>query len=137
MAAANAAAADAALLLANKNNNSSHETFRVQDDAASHSSYNPDAKILENTAYIGFNPEQFTSFPGFVEATQLLGTLSNKMGMKSGFLKYWIRIIRSEASSAILLDTFWWFYLTFFDVSACFSCFCFIVSQSCSCLIRE
>ena len=29
-------------------------------------------------------------------------------------MKFWSPIIRSEASSAILLDSFWWFYLHYF-----------------------
>lgn len=71
-------------------------------------------KTLEDLMYLGFDENELTDFPGFVEAPQLLNNLSLKMGFKPSFLKYWTQIIRSDASIAILLDSFWWFYIKHF-----------------------
>lgn len=39
-------------------------------------------KTLEDLVYIGFDDNELTDFPGFVEAPQLLNNLSLKMGFK-------------------------------------------------------
>lgn len=38
-------------------------------------------------------------------------------------MKYWTVIIRTDASIAILLDSFWWFYLKHFKVDTFFIIF--------------
>ncbi|CAF0787840.1 unnamed protein product [Brachionus calyciflorus] len=77
-------------------------------------------KSMENFNYTGFSDHELTELPGRVEAPQLLNNLSNKMGFKKSFLKYWTTIIRTDASIAILLDSFWWFYLKFFKKDTTF-----------------
>lgn len=34
-----------------------------------------------------------------------------------GFRKFWKKLFLSEASVAVMQDTFWWFFLNRFDVS--------------------
>jgi hypothetical protein len=77
-------------------------------------------KTINGFAYVGFNPKELTELAGFQETPLLLNNLTAKMGFKSSFLRYWSPIIRSEASCAILQDSFWWFFLKYFKVN--FNC---------------
>lgn len=73
-------------------------------------------KTINGCAYPGFNSKELTELAGFQETPQLLNNLSARMGFKSSFMRYWNPIIRSEASCAILQDSFWWFFLKYFKV---------------------
>lgn len=39
-------------------------------------------KTLENIIYLGFDIKELSDLPGFIEAPQLLVSLSSKMGLK-------------------------------------------------------
>ncbi len=73
-------------------------------------------KTLENLIYLGFNHNELSDLPAYLEAPQILITVTNSMNFRKSFLRLFTPIIRSEASNAILSDGFWWFYLQYFKV---------------------
>ncbi len=73
-------------------------------------------KRLDNLLYLGFDPEELSDLPAYLETPQILTAVTNSMNFKDSFLRLWTPVIRSEASNAILMDSFWWFYLHFFKV---------------------
>jgi hypothetical protein len=65
------------------------EKMKRRDDFVRHGSEHEDLehkvnpkKTFENAIYVGFDDNELTEFPGFIEALQLLKNLSNKMKFK-------------------------------------------------------
>jgi hypothetical protein len=75
-------------------------------------------KTLENLIYLGFNHNDLSDLPAYLEAPQILITVTSSMNFEKSFLRLFTPIIRSEASNAILSDAFWWFYIKYFKVSS-------------------
>jgi hypothetical protein len=71
---------------------------------------------LEDTECTRFQDDKLPTLPNNSEPAQLLKIVTMKMKFKTSFLKYWMPIVRSEASCAILVDSFWYMLITYFKV---------------------
>ncbi|KAM4675364.1 protein FAM227B [Discoglossus pictus] len=103
---------------------SANETFLTEIDVPDHSGkassqikavYNvtdlEKKKDIENCIFPGYKYNEFTELPGHLEAAQVLNRVVKTHNLKGGNLKMWKKMFFSEASQAILQDSFWWFYL--------------------------
>jgi len=68
-------------------------------------------KNVEKYKYPGFNPSKLTKLPSFLQATQILNTVSDSQKFSSNFDKIWKSIFFSQSSVALLHDSFWWIFL--------------------------
>ncbi|XP_063722554.1 protein FAM227B-like isoform X2 [Symsagittifera roscoffensis] len=73
------------------------------------------SKSVEATHFPGFFPKEMLDFPGQYEAPVLMNAVTNRQSFNPGFMKFWKRIFQSEASVAIMQDTFWWIFLDKFE----------------------
>jgi hypothetical protein len=71
---------------------------------------------LEDTECERFQENKLPILPNNAEPAQLLKNVSMKMKFRPSFLKYWMPVVRSEASCAILIDSFWYMLMTYFKV---------------------
>ncbi|XP_031553743.1 protein FAM227B-like [Actinia tenebrosa] len=72
-------------------------------------------KSIQYTNYPGFFPNEMTTLPGQLEAPQLLNKVIKAQNFPPAFRKVLKKLFLSEASVAILQDTFWWFFLNCFQ----------------------
>ena len=72
----------------------------------------PRVRTIEQASYPGFFEHEFTALPGALEAPQVLNKITKLQQFPSAsFKKVWSRHFLSEASVAILQDSFWWLFL--------------------------
>nr|XP_002131035.2 protein FAM227B [Ciona intestinalis] len=76
------------------------------------------ASRTRNIDYVnfpGFRPKELTELPSQLEAPQLLNKVTEAQSFNRGFLQLWKKLFYSEASIAVMQDTFWWFFLENFE----------------------
>ncbi|XP_077863821.1 protein FAM227B-like [Saccoglossus kowalevskii] len=68
-------------------------------------------RSVENASFPGFNRKELTELPHQLESPQILDRVTHAQDFKPGFKKFWKKLFLSEASVAVMQDTFWWFFL--------------------------
>ncbi|CAF4914720.1 unnamed protein product [Rotaria sp. Silwood1] len=73
-------------------------------------------KTIENLRYKPFQPNVYTDWASdtTIEVIDILDKVTRAQKFKENFSYYWNKIIRSDTSQYLLIDTFWWFYLKYF-----------------------
>nr|XP_033776151.1 protein FAM227B isoform X3 [Geotrypetes seraphini] len=66
---------------------------------------------VEDCTFPGFKKEKLTDLPGNLEGPHVLNYVTKAQNFKAKFLRMWKTWFFSEASVAILQDSFWWFFL--------------------------
>ncbi|XP_071794283.1 protein FAM227B-like isoform X3 [Asterias amurensis] len=69
------------------------------------------ARSVETTTFPGFSRSELTELPHGLEAPQILDRITKAQDFNTGFNKFWKKLFLSEASVAVMQDTFWWFFL--------------------------
>ena len=72
-------------------------------------------KNVENVSFPGFRAGELTELPSQLEAPQLLNKITEAQTFNSGFAVFWKKMFLSEASVALLQDTFWWVFLEHYE----------------------
>lgn len=72
-------------------------------------------KSLDYYQFPGFNHGEFIELPAQLEAPPILHKVTTAQDFNPGFKKFWKKLFLSEASSAVLQDTFWWIFLDKFN----------------------
>ncbi|BFZ01391.1 hypothetical protein BsWGS_04430 [Bradybaena similaris] len=70
---------------------------------------------LDLLKFPGFKHGEFIELPAKLEAPPILHQVSKVQSFKPAFRKFWKMIFMSEASSAVLQDSFWWIFLDHFN----------------------
>ncbi|XP_075258003.1 uncharacterized protein LOC142350001 isoform X2 [Convolutriloba macropyga] len=73
------------------------------------------SKSVDAIHFPGFYAQEMLEFPGQYEAPVLMNAVTQRQSFNAGFMKFWKRIFLSEASVAIMQDTFWWIFLDKFE----------------------
>lgn len=71
-------------------------------------------RSLEYYVFPGFVHGEFIELPAQLEAPPMLHRVTGAQDFNPGFKKFWKKIFLSEASSAVLQDSFWWIFLDYF-----------------------
>ncbi|CAF3070549.1 unnamed protein product [Rotaria socialis] len=73
-------------------------------------------KTIESLSYKPFQPNVYNDWASetTVEVIDILNKVTNAQKFKGNFPYYWNKIIHSDTSQHLLVDTFWWFYLKYF-----------------------
>ncbi|XP_053405704.1 protein FAM227B-like isoform X2 [Mercenaria mercenaria] len=74
-------------------------------------------KSLEYCQFPGFRHGELIELPGQLESPPILHRVTKAQDFNPGFKKFWKKLFLSEASVAVMQDTFWWFFLHKFDTS--------------------
>ncbi|XP_052791484.1 protein FAM227B-like isoform X2 [Mya arenaria] len=74
-------------------------------------------KSLEYCTFPGFRHGELIELPGQLESPPILHRVTKAQDFNPGFKKFWKKIFLSEASVAVMQDTFWWFFLEKFDTN--------------------
>ncbi|KAK3097473.1 hypothetical protein FSP39_009958 [Pinctada imbricata] len=74
-------------------------------------------KTLEYCQFPGFRPGELIELPAQLESLPILHRVTKAQNFNPGFRKFWKKLFLSEASVAVMQDTFWWFFLSSFDKS--------------------
>ncbi|CAL1526420.1 unnamed protein product [Lymnaea stagnalis] len=72
-------------------------------------------RSLEYYQFPGFVQGELIELPSQLEAPPILHRITTAQNFNPGFRKFWKKVFLSEASSAILQDTFWWIFLDKFN----------------------
>ncbi|XP_046358597.2 protein FAM227B-like [Haliotis rufescens] len=72
-------------------------------------------KSLDYCCFPGFRHGELVELPGQLEAPPILNRVTNAQDFNSGFKKFWKKLFLSEASVAVMQDTFWWVFLDRFN----------------------
>ncbi|KAL4227293.1 hypothetical protein ACF0H5_012739 [Mactra antiquata] len=72
-------------------------------------------KSLEYCQFPGFRHGELIELPGQLESPPILHRVTKAQDFNPGFKKFWKKLFLSEASVAVMQDTFWWFFLEKFD----------------------
>lgn len=72
-------------------------------------------KSLEYCQFPGFRHGELIELPGQMESPPILHRVTKAQNFNSGFKKFWKKLFLSEASVAMMQDTFWWFFLSKYD----------------------
>lgn len=72
-------------------------------------------KNVEHVSFPGFRSGELTELPSQLEAPQLLNKITGAQTFNAGFQVFWKKMFLSEASVALLQDTFWWVFLEHFE----------------------
>ncbi|CAG5131155.1 unnamed protein product, partial [Candidula unifasciata] len=70
---------------------------------------------LDLLKFPGFKQGEFTELPDKLETRPILHQVSKTQSLKPGFRKIWEMLFLSEASSAVLQDSFWWIFIDKFN----------------------
>ncbi|XP_069480870.1 protein FAM227B isoform X3 [Ambystoma mexicanum] len=70
---------------------------------------------IEHCRFPAFKQTCLTELPGGLEAPQLLNRVTKAQHFKARVSKFWKKMFLSEASVAVLQDSFWWFFLERFQ----------------------
>ncbi|XP_033109646.1 protein FAM227B-like isoform X2 [Anneissia japonica] len=73
------------------------------------------ARSVEATRYSGYSAHELNDLPHGLEAPQILDRITKAQSFNSGFEKFWKKLFLSEASTAVMQDTFWWFFIDKFE----------------------
>lgn len=73
------------------------------------------ARSLETMTFPGFNKKELTDLPHGLEAPQILNRVTKAQDFNSGFNKFWKKLFLSEASVAVMQDTFWWLFVVLYE----------------------
>ncbi|XP_041366679.1 protein FAM227B-like [Gigantopelta aegis] len=73
-------------------------------------------KSLDYCSFPGFRHGELVELPGQMEAPPILHRVTNAQDFNPGFKKFWKKLFLSEASVAIMQDSFWWVYLHMFNL---------------------
>ncbi|XP_067411884.1 protein FAM227B isoform X4 [Emydura macquarii macquarii] len=68
-------------------------------------------KNVKNYRYPGFKLNQLTELPRHLEAAKLWDLIIKTHNFKGEVFKVWKKLFLSEASIAVLQDSFWWWFL--------------------------
>ncbi|XP_028397974.1 protein FAM227B-like [Dendronephthya gigantea] len=71
---------------------------------------NRKAKIVENTTYFGFTPNELTPLPRNLESQPVLNKVTKIQNFPQPFRNVWKKAILSEASVSVFQDSFWWIF---------------------------
>ncbi|KAK7496928.1 hypothetical protein BaRGS_00011908 [Batillaria attramentaria] len=72
-------------------------------------------RSLDYCVFPGFCHGELVELPGQLEAPPLLHRITNVQKFNPGFRKFWKKLFLSEASAAMMQDTFWWIFLDQFN----------------------
>lgn len=72
-------------------------------------------KTVEFCQFPGFRHGELVELPSQIESLPILHKITKAQDFNPGFKKFWKKLFLSEASVAVLQDTFWWFFLYKFD----------------------
>ncbi|XP_033750969.1 protein FAM227B-like isoform X3 [Pecten maximus] len=72
-------------------------------------------KSLEYCQFPGFRHGELIELPGQMESPPILHRVTKAQNFNPGFKKFWKKLFLSEASVAMMQDTFWWFFLSKYD----------------------
>lgn len=72
-------------------------------------------KSIEHCTFPGFREGELTELPAQMETPQILNQVTKAQNFRSGFKKFWKKIFLSEASVAVTQDSFWWFFMHFYE----------------------
>ncbi|XP_021368630.1 protein FAM227B-like isoform X2 [Mizuhopecten yessoensis] len=72
-------------------------------------------KSLEYCQFPGFRVGELIELPGQMESPPILHRVTKAQDFNPGFKKFWKKLFLSEASVAMMQDTFWWFFLSKYD----------------------
>ncbi|XP_077989185.1 protein FAM227B-like isoform X2 [Glandiceps talaboti] len=72
-------------------------------------------KSVEGCSFPGFNRKELTELPHQLESPQILDRVTQAQDFNPGFKKFWKKLFLSEASVAVMQDTFWWFFLETYE----------------------
>ncbi|XP_059176249.1 protein FAM227B-like [Physella acuta] len=101
--------ADIAAILSRKNSRAHKSTDLVE------SMLETRKKSLEYYRFPGFVDGELIELPAQLEAPPILHRVTKAQDFNSGFKKFWKKLFLSEASTAVLQDSFWWIFLDFFN----------------------
>ncbi|XP_039267604.2 protein FAM227B-like [Styela clava] len=73
------------------------------------------SKNIDYATFPGFRLNELTELPSQLEAPQMLNKITEAQDFNRGFSQLWKKIFLSEASVALLQDSFWWFFLENFE----------------------
>ncbi|XP_072037966.1 protein FAM227A-like [Amphiura filiformis] len=73
------------------------------------------ARSVETMTFPGFNKKELTDLPHGLEAPQILNRVTKAQDFNSGFSKFWKKLFLSEASVAVMQDTFWWLFVVLYE----------------------
>ncbi|XP_071965232.1 protein FAM227B-like [Antedon mediterranea] len=74
-------------------------------------------RSVEATRYAGYNRHELNELPHGLEAPQILNRVTKAQNFNTGFEKFWKKLFLSEASIAVMLDMFWWFFIDKFETN--------------------
>lgn len=72
-------------------------------------------KSLEYCVFPGFRHGELIELPGQLESPPILHRVTKAQDFNPGFKKFWKKIFLSEASVAVMQDSFWWYFIEKFD----------------------
>lgn len=72
-------------------------------------------KTIEFCQFPGFRHGELVELPAQIESLPILHKITKAQDFNPGFKKFWKKLFLSEASVAVLQDTFWWIFLHKFD----------------------
>ncbi|XP_013389957.1 protein FAM227B isoform X1 [Lingula anatina] len=74
-------------------------------------------KGVEFCTFPGFRKGELTELPAQLETPQILHRVTKAQDFNRGFKKMWKKVFLSEASVALMQDTFWWFFINKYEKS--------------------
>ncbi|XP_071167028.1 protein FAM227B-like isoform X11 [Mytilus edulis] len=72
-------------------------------------------RTIEFCQFPGFRHGELVELPAQIESLPILHKITKAQDFNPGFKKFWKKLFLSEASVAVLQDTFWWIFLNKFD----------------------
>ncbi|KAK7116806.1 protein FAM227B-like isoform X1 [Littorina saxatilis] len=72
-------------------------------------------RSMDYCMFPGFRHGELVELPAQLEAPPLLHKITNIQNFNPGFRKFWKKLFLSEASAAVMQDTFWWIFLSQFN----------------------
>lgn len=72
-------------------------------------------RSMDYCMFPGFRQGELVELPHQLEAPQLLHRITNIQDFNPGFRKFWKKLFLSEASAALMQDSFWWVFLRQFN----------------------
>ncbi|XP_056022430.1 protein FAM227B-like isoform X3 [Ostrea edulis] len=72
-------------------------------------------KSMDYCQFPGFRHGELIELPAQLESPPILHRVTKAQNFNPGFKKFWKKLFLSEASVAVMQDTFWWFFLNRFD----------------------
>ncbi|KAJ8304805.1 hypothetical protein KUTeg_018388 [Tegillarca granosa] len=73
-------------------------------------------KSIEYCQFPGFRHGELIELPGQLESPPILHRVTKAQDFNSGFKRFWKKLFLSEASVAVMQDTFWWFFLNKYEL---------------------